>query len=411
MTKPLNKGIKKARGQALILMVLSMLGLWVGFTWVIQLSERSQRQTHIQQVADHATEAFAVIAARDLNFKAVTNRAMIANAIAIAQLVGLNSYLSMMAQTSSNAALITSWIPYLNAVMARIAQALNSFRQSFQSAVTALINLEHILIQLLSNSQLLFHAAAAATALQTSSKIIEETDDQLELVLLNHATLPEFSYLWLMYQNRQSPLAEYIDLVQQSRDGFSQQRSYRWFGIGSGVSARFNKWGGTEVKGTRGSQMSWQAIDIASLRVRLGPFNSYTVPVGWGGAFVGSRPPVAGRVNSAEFGGAYAAQRGLSRQGARQARMLRPTLPAPSYSRVNPNDRLPQVTLLVREKTAADSAPGFAISRAQLRYERPDTLWPRRDGKQERANLFNALWRAQLVPISVAEQWLLEQQV
>ena len=392
-------------------MVLSMLGLWVGFIWVVQLSERSQRQTHIQQVADHATEAFAIIAARDLNFKAVTNRAMIANAIAIAQLVGLNSYVNMMTLTSQNSSLLTSWVPYLNAVMARIAQTLQSFRQSFQSASVSLINLENILIQLLSNSQLLFHAAAAATALQTSSRIVELADENLELVLLNHATMPEFSYLWLFYQHRQSPLHEYIDMVQRSRDGFSRHRSYRWFSVGSGVSARFEKWGGTEITANAGTRMSWQAIDVATLRVRLGPFSRYTVPIGWGGSYVGMRPPIAGRVDANAFGGAYAARRSLSQQSARQARMLQPTLPAPLYSSVEPEDRFPRITLVVREKATSEAAQGFAIARAEVRFERPEALWPRRDRARERANLFNALWRAQLVPISIAEQWLLEQQV
>ncbi|MCC5880926.1 MAG: hypothetical protein JJU03_13670 [Idiomarina sp.] len=411
MTKPLNKGISGARGQALVLMIMSMLGLWVGFTWVIQLSERSQRQTHIQQVADHATEAFAIIAARDLNYKAVTNRAMIANSVAIAQLVGLTSYINMISQTSNNASLITSWVPYLNAVMIRIAQTLNSFRQSFHSAVSTLINLERVLIQLLSSSQLLFHAAAAATALQTSAKMVEQADEGLELVLLNHATMPEFSYLWLMYQHRQSNIGEHLDLIQRSRDGFSRRRSYRWFSVGAGVTARFDKWGGSEVIASLGSNISWQAIDVATLRVRLGPFSSYTVPVGWGGAYVGQRPPVSGRVDSSAFGGAYAARRSLSRQSAVQARILHPTMPAPQFNSINPDSKFPQITLVVREKAQYSPAQGFAIARAQVRYQRPEMLWPRRDNRQERANLFNGLWRAQLVSISIAEQWLLEQQI
>lgn len=409
MMKPLSKAIRLCQGQALVMMLLVLLATWMGFIWVVQLSERSQRMTHIQQVADHATEAFAVIAARDLNYQAVTNRAMIANSVAIAQLVGLQSYFNMMVRTSQHASLIVSWVPYLNAIMARIAQTLQSLNVSFSRSVTALIGMEKLLIQLLSHSQLLFHAAAAATALTTAKGIVETGDDNLELVLLNHATLPEFSYLWLMYQHRRSDSAAFTNMVQRSRDGFSTRRSYTWFRVNAGVRARFEKWGGTEVVPTAGQRMNWQAIDVATLRVRLGPFRAYTVPVGWGGAAAGNRPPVHGRVTREAFGGAYQARRSLSQQSAMQATIVHSFAQAPLYSSVDANNKLPQITLVVRE--IEGSAKAFAISRAQLQFSRPNILWPRRDSLIERANLFNGLWRAQLVSIPFAEQWLLEQQL
>src|SRR5690554_2574179 len=246
MKQPL-KVTRHQRGQALILMLFILLGAWVGFTWVTQLSERSQRQAHIQLTADLATESFAVIASRDLNYKAITNRAMLANSIAIAQLVGLQSYTAMITQTTQNTALITSWVPYLNAVMARISQMMRSLQRTLTTTISNLINLERILIQLLSQSQLLFHAAASATALQTAQHIVTSADDSLEIVFLNHATLPEFSYLWLMYQNRQSNSGQFINMAQFSRDGFSKRRSYTWFSVGAGVTARLEKWGGTEI--------------------------------------------------------------------------------------------------------------------------------------------------------------------
>lgn len=404
-----HKAISPQRGQALILMVFVLLATWVGLTWVVQLSERSQRQSHIQLVADLATESFAVIASRDLNYKAITNRAMLANSVAIAQLVGLHSYTAMMTQTTQNAALITSWVPYLNATMVRISQTLRSMQQSFATTVTSLIGMERVLIQLLSQSQLLFHAAAAATALQTAQHVVNTADGDLELVLLNHATLPEFSYLWLMYQNRHSDVYQFMDMSKRSRDGFSSRRSYTWFNVSAGVSARFEKWGGTELVRTGSHQLSWQAIDVATLRVRLGPLRAYTVPIGWGGGAAGVRPPLHGRVGRQAFGGAYAARYSLSRQAAAQARVLAPTMLSPSYSSVDSNARLPQITLVVRERSGPYQS--FAISRARLQFSRPKTLWPRRDAWLERANLFNGLWHAQLVPISIAEQWILEQQL
>ena len=155
--------------------------------------------------------------------------------------------------------------------------------------------------------------------------------------------------------------------------------------------------------------MSWQAIDIAALRVRLGPLHSYTVPVGWGAAAVGSRPPAYSPIDDQAFGGAYRGHRGISQQAAVQARVLQPSMRVPLYSSVDSNAQLPKITLVVREKD--EPYHSFAISRAQLQYARPRALWPRRDQLFERANLFNGLWQARLVSISMAEQWLLEQQL
>lgn len=399
------------KGQALIALLLCVMGLFFGLLAVTELGQRAQRQTHIQQVADHATEAFAIVVARDLNFKAVTNRAALANQVAIAQLVGLSSYLAMLNETTRNSALVTSWIPYLNAIMARLAQTLQQIQQPFNRAVQGLIQAEALLIQLLSSSQLLFHAAAAATALQTSQQIVEGTDERLQLVLLNHATLPDFAYSWLTYQRRDALASYYQPLLQQSRDGFSARRSYRWFGIGGAVSARFDKWGGTELVPTYNQRLHVQAIDVATLRVRLGPFRRYTVPVGTGSSYAGARPPVSGSVAPTAFGGAYAARGALSRNTALRSRRLSQPLTMPALYRVHSNSDWPRITLVVRENMESDPLQPFAIARAQVRYHRPAELWPRRDRLIERSNLLNALWQARLVPVSIAEQWLLEQQV
>ncbi|RAJ93681.1 hypothetical protein [Aliidiomarina maris] len=408
--KPRNKAIKCQQGQALVLMLAVIVVAWVGLTWVVQLSERSQRQTHIQQVADYATQAFAVVAARDLNFKAVTNRAMLVNSVAIAQLVGLHAYLEMLSRTSQNAALVTSWVPYANAAMAQVARALHTVQRSYTTAASGLIQLHQLTIQLLSHAQTLFHAAASVTALRTSQHVVTTADNSLELVLFNHATLPQFAYVWLGYQHRQSDISDFITLAQRSRDPFSQARSYRWFSVSPGlVNARLEKWGGSEISHQFTRHIHWQAIDIATLRVRLGPFRSFTVPLGWGGASAGLRPPFVTTPARDAFGGAYHARRSLSRQSAAQATVLTNSMPAPLYYSVDSDRRLPQITLAVREKDSEYKA--YAVSRAGLHFHRPNLLWPRRDAWYERANLYNAVWRAQPESISIAEQWILEQQL
>lgn len=411
LTQDTLRAHKRPKGQALLALLLLLLGLFLGLLSVVDLSRQAHRVTHIQQVTDNAAEAFAIIVARDLNFKSVTNRAAIANQIAIAQLVGLSSYLAMLNETSRNATLIVSWVPYVNVAMARLSQALQRLQRPFNQAVQGLIQAENMLVQLLANSQLLFHAAAAATALQTAQYIVEGTDNELELVLLNHSTLPDLAYSWLTYQQRSASATYFLPLLQQSRDGFSEARSYRWFGVGGALGATFDKWGGTEFRLTSARQLSVQAIDVATLRVRLGPFNRYTVPVASGAAHLGTRPPTAGYVVGDAFGGAYRARASYSRHAAARSRRLGLPLTMPILYRIHSHNDWPQITLVARRREAVDTLQPFAIARARVHYERPPQLWPRRDGRGERSHLLNALWQARLVPINIAEQWLLEQQV
>ncbi|HEY3486548.1 MAG TPA: pilus assembly protein TadG-related protein [Gammaproteobacteria bacterium] len=80
------------RGQAIVFMLLSagivvLLGLLLLNTGILT-SEKMQ----LQNAADAAVYSVSTVEARDLNFTAYTNRAMIANEVAIGQLVGLMSW-------------------------------------------------------------------------------------------------------------------------------------------------------------------------------------------------------------------------------------------------------------------------------------------------------------------------------
>ncbi|RUO25343.1 hypothetical protein CWE09_00995 [Aliidiomarina minuta] len=401
----------KQRGQVVLLMTLLLLGLWLGLQYVLSLSDRAQRQTHIQQVTDQATEAFAIIAARDLNYKAVTNRAMLANHIAIAQMVGLSSWFQMMDEVTRNSALVTSWVPYLNTVMANLSRSVQQLQQPVNQALRAGIQAEHLLIQVISSSQQLFHAAAAATALLTSQGLVQKNDPSLELVLLNHQTLPDLAYTWLRYQHRDNDNQTFVDLLKQSRDPFNERRSYSWFRVGGVAAVHLEKWGGTEAVPLGRQHFSWQGVDIATLRVQLTRWIRRTIPVGGGAAYVGTRPPVRGRVSGDLFGGAYAARAGVSRRAALQGRYMGQLIKVPGHQRIANHRPPPSITMLVRERQQEGQPPGgWAAAKAQLVYQRPALLWPRSDGLTETANLFNGLWQARLVPLTAAELWLLGQQ-
>lgn len=86
---------RRQGGQAILLiLLLTVVGVLIGLSLVdtgIQTSEKMQ----LQNAADAVAYSVSTIEARDLNFTAYTNRAMVANEVALGQLVGLSSWATM----------------------------------------------------------------------------------------------------------------------------------------------------------------------------------------------------------------------------------------------------------------------------------------------------------------------------
>jgi len=92
---------KKQQGQAILLiMLVTVVGVLLGLSLVntgILTSEKMQ----LQNTADATAYSVSTIEARDLNFAAYTNRAMVANEVALGQMVGMASWAKMINSTPS----------------------------------------------------------------------------------------------------------------------------------------------------------------------------------------------------------------------------------------------------------------------------------------------------------------------
>ncbi|HTH95269.1 MAG TPA: pilus assembly protein TadG-related protein [Rhodocyclaceae bacterium] len=78
--------------------LLMILGLYAMYGMNSQVVEKIR----LQNTADAAAYSAAIIEARDYNFSAYTNRAMVANQVAVAQFVGLTSWMRNMAAFAAN---------------------------------------------------------------------------------------------------------------------------------------------------------------------------------------------------------------------------------------------------------------------------------------------------------------------
>jgi len=80
------------RGQAMIFVMLFLAAVCLSLVFLYKAGKVTSEKMQVQNAADAAAYSVSIVEARDLNFMAYTNRAMVANEVAIGQLVGMASW-------------------------------------------------------------------------------------------------------------------------------------------------------------------------------------------------------------------------------------------------------------------------------------------------------------------------------
>lgn len=410
-----NAGVSRQRGMYLVLAALLAAGLLFGLLQIVQVAQQSQQQAEREQIAQYAAEAVAVVIARDLNFKAITNRAMLANEVAIGQILGLHSWYEMSRETAVNLATVTVWIPYLNSVTGQIANLMNQLRQPMQVGATAAITLQQGVLQALSYSQSVSHNASTLGAYSSAKAVVAANNSNYELAVLNHASIADSYSIWLTAQSNQPSRAaqgDYIRMAAMSRDPFTARRSYRWATV---LNVAAYRAGGSEISRHSSGQVNWQAFDTSQLHISFPLFNEY-VPAGGGASYLTT--PVPRQRYLPGFGDSFSQNWTTSNQTARKQQRLASGHTIPRYYQLVDQriigEQQPlriRIAIVQRPETLAEGvAQPYAVGEAEIFYRRPQGLWPRQDGLRERPNLHNALWQirastvAELTRLLIGEQ-------
>lgn len=309
--------MRKQKGQALVYIIALLVPLAMGLGYVFSSYSVANERTRLQNTADAVAYSVATVEARDLNFKAYTNRAMIANQVAIAQVVGLVSWVRWAANVSQNLATVTSWIPYVNAVTNALNQAMSSSQQVVENVGPVVATSIDTVNFVLSRSQRVMHYATLAVAADVAREVAKKNDPDVDVSLsLSNAVLfakyidqhNNFSRRFRpdtvrnadrreeIYHEHFDRVEEFREIVQESRDGFSKSRTYSWFKLNLlGIQFDMRRAGGTDLTGeeSRHRYGSWIAMDTMSWHTRrrkCGTFNTSwcswkeTIPIGWGAA-------------------------------------------------------------------------------------------------------------------------------
>jgi Putative Flp pilus-assembly TadE/G-like len=416
-------------GQASVLLVALMASMVACFAVAFSAGQLVNDKMRLVNAADAAAYSAAVWEARSLNFQSYMNRAIVANEVALAQLVSLRSWSRYMTTATSNGARVAQFIPPLAAPIRALAQGWRAIDTTLQSTLPGIeAGLSTWNVAVLANAESVSHQQAAIVAADLVSEVARRNEPRAQVTnatrLLEARNAAEWQNRFTdRYRRGGGDLRRFSTLLMDSRDGFSRSRR------GSLPLASplidIARRGGTDLI----AENTWRGVDTLSAHIDL-LLASVEIPIGWGaaeqqrvsvnqrGTHGGSlsRNPVASRL-------ALRALRPLrSYRGIPEIRdIITPTrrddrtlryavalsMPASSLSTA---DRLLMPEGIhspdgARESLAPDLAGQaiHALGAAEIFFQRP---LERADGRREYPSLFNPYWHARLVDVTGQERML-----
>lgn len=305
-----------AAGQALILTIITLLVLCLGLLMLFDTGQAVSKKVQLVNAADAAAYSVAIEQARALNTVAYLNRAEIANQIAIAQIVSLQSYgnyADSMAGRVANllffAGDFLDWAG-VGEVLQSTAETIKGVQQGYAGALVAANKAESLLVSGLNTlngiysagQSLVLDAFSIQAGATTANKVIH--DNTLDADGQSHATMSDAGTTLLVtqlicfdgsklckgpsiltgnkgYANRYTipqsngpgkvqrtwEADRYANVVMQARDNFSERRNgHIPIAPFPFVSIDANKLGGTDLV----DYNRWVAVDDLGISVKLG---------------------------------------------------------------------------------------------------------------------------------------------
>jgi hypothetical protein len=405
-----------------------MASLIGGFLLVFNVGQTVNDKIKLLNAADAAAYSAAIWEARSLNYQAYMNRAIVANEVAIAQLVSLRSWSTYVDRTLGNASLVTSWIPPLAAPMRALSQGWGQVDRGVQQGLPLFEsglsrwNVDVLsVVQAIAQQQAPIAAADLVTQVATANEPRAQVSAATRIFQVRNGA--QWQSFTARYQRGGGDLNRFVALLMSSRDGFTQSR--RGDLLPSASPVQISRRGGTDLLG----EYSWRGVDTLSVHIEL-PFISEEVPVGWGAAEqrrlpVGQRGVHGGSLRRNPRASRIALRTVVPRQqyrGVPEIRdVTRPTrqddrrlrysvaLSIPKNSVLTADEVVVPQGLALFDGSQLSAAPSYAadaihaLGTAEVYFQRPTA---RRDRRQEYPNLFSPYWQARLVEVSAADRTL-----
>ncbi|WP_186078933.1 hypothetical protein [Burkholderia gladioli] len=287
MTAPAHTRHADERGQALLPALLFLAVGCAALLLAFGSLQLTSAKIQLQNTADASAYAAALLQARDYNFSAYTNRAMIANQAAVAQMVGLKSFVDMLdehvaensladrvaSQVSRNG--VDEWIRKKREARALI----HPVRERLDVDLPRMTRSLDTIISALSDAQRSYHEATLMGVPSLAGQVARanQPDTRLADGAFDDPQSQQELSAWRDHSVEFKPLERPTDRFAEAVTAASTLGGFttrRWIKeeetvIGDGcwgaVSRKADLIGGTQLRPRR---EGWQAIDGTSTRVQ-----------------------------------------------------------------------------------------------------------------------------------------------
>jgi Putative Flp pilus-assembly TadE/G-like len=330
--------VASASGQALVPALMFLLVGCIGLYAAFNSFQMTSARIKLQNTADAAAYSAAVLQARDYNFSAYTNRAMIANQVSAAQVVALKSWIDELDATYSHSDLDDT----INGIADHPAQwstpkqtgeaEIAPVRAALDALLPTVARGIGSLNRALSVAQANYHAAIFTSVLDTTDAVARLNQPDTR-VTGGHFLSPDNAQLaaWASYSATLTPAGTpgpdgFADVVTDPNtlDGFVKNRDSvrsvapnfqqlndtadRICGANSSFTVNVTHDGGTQL---RSDKAGWQSIDASTAHLRISCMGPLEAIAGYGGSANGNinsfmtHPPFVASQDWEGYGGYF----------------------------------------------------------------------------------------------------------
>lgn len=328
-----------ASGQALVPALLFLLIGCIGLYVAFNSFQMTSAKIKLQNTADAAAYSAAVLQARDYNFSAYTNRAMVANQVTAAQIVSLKSWIDDLDATYSHSDLddvvkaIADHPDKWNTPKSQGKVDIAPVRATLDALLPGVATGVGSIIRALSVAQANYHAAVFAAVPNTADAIARQNQSDTHVTASYFTSDRNATQLaaWRSYAATVTPAGavgpdDFADVVTNAAtlDNFIKNRdstrsvapNYQQLGDTANnackpsgtITINVTHDGGTQL---RNDKAGWEAIDASTAHVTISCVSPMDTEAGFGGSANGNvanfmtHPPFAAWQDWEGYGGYF----------------------------------------------------------------------------------------------------------
>lgn len=311
----MNKAVKhRQKGQALPLGLAFLMGAVLFGITMFDTSQLASEKSRLANTADAAVYSGLIWQARALNFQAYTNRAMVANQVAIGQMVSVAAWTKFGSITARNIDSTLGMFPPAKGFTSAAKKIIDQIDDAVLSMVEGFIPVIDSVNSVLSTSQEALYLSSFAAMPSIVKEVVDRNDSRYSVnsaysVIGQGRSLIEWRALTKQYEDNEALLRK-AEIVNRSKDQFTAGRDvgHRELGLPKINLAviRFSvqKEGRTNLVIEEGEpdqfgnssqelEWEWKGKDTFSLHVekygcdwRGCGWSKSEIPVGWGSRYV-----------------------------------------------------------------------------------------------------------------------------